>query len=80
MELCICKSGKLSMNQFIASDKRATVISSISMFRRFVLVVLNPIVGLTVDYSLRLGLLLVGLLPLAVFLFSPVTEDMLEDN
>ncbi len=40
------------------------------MLRRLALVVLNPFVGLTADYSLRLALFLVGLLPLGTFVFS----------
>ena len=60
------------MNQFIPSSKRATIISSISMFRRFALVLLNPFIGFTIDHSLRLALLLVGLLPFTIFLFPKV--------
>lgn len=68
------------MNKFIPSEQRATVLSSISMFRQIMLVVLNPIVGFTADHSLRLALLGVGLLPLLLFLFSPIEQEMLEDN
>jgi len=67
------------MNKFIPSEQRATILSSISMFRRFLLVILNPLIGFTADHSLRLAALIVGLLPLAVFLFSPVEQEMLED-
>ncbi len=66
------------MNRFIPSEQRATVLSSISMFRRFSLVFLTPIIGFTADHSLRLAFLVVGLLPLLVFLFSPVEQEMLE--
>lgn len=68
------------MNRFIPSSQRATVLSSISMFRRFALVLLNPIIGFTADHSLRLALLVVGLLPLIVILFSPIKQEMLENN
>ncbi|MDP3998531.1 MAG: MFS transporter [bacterium] len=68
------------MNRFIPSEQRATVLSSISMFRRFVLVFLNPAIGFTADHSLRLALLTVGLLPLLVFFFSPVEQEMLEED
>lgn len=52
------------MNKLIPSSERATVISSISMFRRVGLVFLNPLIGYTADSSLRLALLVVGILPL----------------
>lgn len=68
------------MNKFIPSEQRATILSSISMFRRFGLVMLNPLIGFTADHSLRLAALVVGLLPLAIFLFSPVEQEMLEGN
>jgi len=66
------------MNRFIPSQQRATVISSISMFRRFALTILNPFIGLTADYSLRLALVIVGFLPLATFFFSPIKQEMLQ--
>ena len=68
------------MNKFIPSEQRATILSSISMFRRFGLVILNPLIGFTADYSLRLAALVVGLLPLTIFLFSPVEQEMLEGD
>lgn len=67
------------MNKLIPSAQRATVLSSINMTRRFSLAVINPIVGLTADSSLSLILLLVGMLPLAVFFFSPIEKGMLEE-
>lgn len=66
------------MNKFIPSPERATILSSISMFRRFLLVFLNPIIGFTADRSLTLALLLVGLFPLIIFLFSPVEKEVSE--
>ncbi len=56
------------MNQFIPSEKRATVLSSISMFRKFSLAAFNPLVGFTADKSLSLALLGLGLLPLITFI------------
>jgi MFS family permease len=67
------------MNKFIPSEQRATVLSSISMFRRFGLMMLNPLIGFTADHSLRLAALVVALLPLTLFLFSPIEQEMLED-
>jgi MFS family permease len=68
------------MNKHILSGHRATVLSSVSMLRRFTLMILNPIVGLIASRSISLGLLFVGLLPFAVFLFSPITEKTLKDS
>jgi len=60
------------MNRLIPSEQRATILSAISMFRRLVLAVANPFVGMLADRSLPVALFIVGLLPLLVFLFSPV--------
>lgn len=67
------------MNKFIPSEQRATVLSSISMLRRFALVILNPFIGFAADHSLRLAALIVGVIPLAIFFFSPIEQEMLED-
>jgi len=66
------------MNKFIPSEQRATILSSISMLRRFLLVVLNPIVGFIADKSLVLALCLMGALSLGVFIFSPLKKEVLE--
>lgn len=68
------------MNRLIPSRQRATVLSSISMFRNLALVLLNPLVGFAADHSLSLALLLVGIIPLTVFLFSPVEQGMLDEE
>ena len=57
-------------HRYIKSAERATVLSSMSMLRRFALIILNPLVGFTADRSLPLALFLVGLIPLGTFLFS----------
>lgn len=57
-------------NQYIKSGERATVLSSVSMLRRFSLIILNPLVGLAANYSLALALFLVGLLPLGTLLIK----------
>jgi MFS family permease len=67
------------MNRFIPSEQRATILSSISMFKRFALVIFNPIVGLIADRSLGLALFLVSLLPLTVLLLKEVKLDYGED-
>ncbi len=66
------------MHKFIPSEQRATVLSSISMLRRFALILLNPFIGFIADQSLQVALLVVGILPLLVFLFSPIEKEMLE--
>lgn len=68
------------MNKHIPSEQRATVLSSISMFRRLALVIINPVVGLVVDWSLSVALILISLLPLSVFFFSKVKAEMLDDK
>lgn len=62
----------------ISSHQRATILSSISMFRRFALFLINPIVGLLATRSLWLALALVGLLPLLTFLLPKTTFSSLE--
>lgn len=61
------------LNKNIPSGQRATVLSSISMFRRFALFIINPIVGLLATRSLWLALALVGLLPLLTFFLPKIT-------
>ncbi|MBI2051551.1 MFS transporter [Candidatus Roizmanbacteria bacterium] len=57
-----------------------TTIVFVSMFRRFTIALLNPIVGILSDKSLGFALLFAGLLPLLVFFFSPVEKSMLEEK
>lgn len=68
------------MNRVIDSEYRATVLSSLSMFRRMFLVILNPLVGFFADKSLSLTLIALGILPLLVVLFSPIRESMLSES
>lgn len=75
------------MNQFIPSEKRATVLSSISMFRKFALAAFNPLVGFTADKSLSLALFGLGLLPFITLLktglgkrLSPTDQEKILDN
>lgn len=67
------------MHKYIPSEKRATVSSSISMFRRFALMPMNIAVGFIAVQSLSIALLFIAILPLLVFLFSPIEQEMLED-
>jgi len=66
------------MNRLIPSAQRATILSSISMFRRFALVFLNPVVGFIADKSLGWALLFVGIFPLLIFFFSPLKKEMFD--
>jgi len=56
------------LQKFIPSTQRATIVSSTSMFRRFFLMFLNPIVGFAAIKSPFLTLLFLGLMPLLTFL------------
>ncbi len=67
-----------TMNEFIPSEQRATVLSSTSTINMLVYAVANPVVGYIADNSLRLAFLGVGLLPLVAFFFlrySPVQKN-----
>ena len=68
------------MNKFIPSESRATILSSISMFKRFTLIFLNPLIGFTADHSLRLALVVIGILPLLIFLFYPISQEILDSE
>lgn len=57
-------------NDYIESRERATVLSSMSMMRRFALILLNPLVGFVASRSLVWALFLVGLLPLGTLLIK----------
>ncbi len=67
------------INKHVESDNRATVLSVVSMAQRVAFAVLYPVVGLVVDYSLRMGFILVGALAIASALLSPVREEHLLD-
>jgi MFS family permease len=66
------------MNNFIPSEKRATVLSSISTFGRLSIAIVNPIVGLIATHSIQYAAFFIGLLPLALFFFSPLEQEMFE--
>jgi len=52
------------MQPLIPSNKRATVLSSVSMFDRMSLMILNPIVGYVATQNMRVALFGLALLPL----------------
>ncbi len=67
------------MNKYIPSPERATILSTISMFRRFALVFINPAVGLLVDWSLNYTLIILGAAALIFSFISRVEEEHLVD-
>lgn len=67
------------MNKYIPSPKRATVLSTISMLRQIVLVVINPIVGVLADWSLNYTLIILGVTAVIFSFVSKVEEHHLID-
>jgi len=67
------------MNKYIPSQKRATVLSTISMFRRLALVIANPIIGMLADWSLNCTLIILGVVALASSFISRIEEEHLID-
>lgn len=57
------------VNQHIESEDRATTLSFISMFRRVILALFNPVVGLAVDYSLKYTLIVLGVIMILITVF-----------
>jgi MFS family permease len=67
------------MNKYIPSSERATILSTISMFRRFALVIVNPIVGFLVDWSFNYTLIILGVTAVIFSFISKIEEDHLLD-
>jgi len=67
------------MNKFIPSDKRATVLSAVSMLRTCVLAVTNPITGLLADWSVQGTMIVLGSAALLLAFVSRVEEKHLLD-
>lgn len=67
------------MNKYIPSSKRATVLSAVSMLRTFLLVVINPFVGLLTSWSLNYTLILLGVSAIIFSFISRVEERHLRD-
>ena len=67
------------MNKFIPSDIRATINSTISMFERCVLAIINPFVGLLIDWSLSYTLIILGSAALIFSILSKIKETDLID-
>ncbi len=67
------------LNKFIPSEERATVLSTVSMLRTFMIVILNPVAGLLGDWSISGTMLILGLILIIFAFLSPVREIHLVD-
>ncbi|MHA1377352.1 MAG: MFS transporter [Candidatus Helarchaeota archaeon] len=67
------------MNKYIPSEKRATILSTISMFERLVLAIANPFIGLLIDWSVNYTLLILGFAAVFFSFISKVEENHLID-
>jgi MFS family permease len=67
------------MNKHIESKNRATVLSAISMFGTLARTILYPFIGLMMEYSVNMTLLLLGVMVIVVSSVSRVEEHMLLD-
>ena len=67
------------LNKQIPSPQRATILSTISMLRQAVQVILNPAVGFMVDWSLNYTLIILGLAAIIFAFISRVEEEHLID-
>ncbi len=68
------------VNKLIPSTKRATVLSSISMLRRFALAIVTPFIAFIADVSLQSALFILGSIALFVFLFSPLKQSYFDSH
>ncbi|MFH0711181.1 MAG: MFS transporter [Candidatus Aenigmatarchaeota archaeon] len=67
------------LNKYIPSAKRATTISAISMIQQLALVVVYPIVGFLVTWSLNYTLIIIGVIAIVFSFLSRVEEKHLID-
>lgn len=65
-------------NRYIPSEKRATVLSTISMFRTIGIAVINPVVGFAADFSLPGTAVGLGVVLIALSLVSGVEARHLD--
>jgi MFS family permease len=56
------------VNQWIPSAQRATVLSFMNMLQKLFIAILNPLVGYSVDHSVRRGLIVVCVFVIASFI------------
>lgn len=67
------------LNKYIPSGERATVLSTISMLRTFMIVILNPVAGFLGDWSISGTMLFLGIILIIFAFISPVKEEHLID-
>ena len=67
------------MNKYIETRNRATVLSTVSMFRSLGLAIAYPLVGLLVEWSLNYTFILIGVAIILVAAISRVEEEHLID-
>lgn len=67
------------MNKYIPSDKRATILSTTSMFRTFSIVIANLIAGTLAGWSVSYSLLILGSIIIIFSLLSRIKEEHLID-
>lgn len=67
------------MNKYIPSPERATVLSTVSMINSIALVVINPLFGLMVEWSLNYTLIISGVSAIIFSIISKVEEEHLID-
>jgi MFS family permease len=67
------------MNKYIPSDRRATVLSTVSMLRTAAIMLINPIAGVLADWSVHGTIALVGCAALGCSVLSGVEERHLID-
>jgi MFS family permease len=67
------------MNKYIPSNKRATILSTISMCRQITIVIGNIIIGFVMNYSSRIAIISLGILIGVFALISKVEEKHLKD-
>jgi len=67
------------MNKYIESHNRATVISTVSMINSFVRMLIYPLIGLLVEFSLNYAIIIIGACIIVSALISKVKEEHLID-
>lgn len=65
------------MNKYIPSEKRATILSLISMCRTISIVVVNPIIGVLADWSVQNTMMILGAALLLLTAFTRIEEKHL---
>ena len=67
------------LNKYIGSQERATTLSMVSMLRRIMLIIINPLIGALAQWSLSTALIILGSVSILYTLFSSIEEEHLID-